>query len=135
MGNPLTDKDVSGIKDAIQKWVHVCLNADWDRCMELVTDDFAWLAPDEPIVEGKDGLRTWVERFPPIKKFSSTLVRAEGRDDFACARGTFTVTVESESGGSLLMKGKWSRIYRKQPDGSWLCASDTWNMDNPPTAV
>jgi ketosteroid isomerase-like protein len=102
--------------------------------MELVADDFVWLPPDEPIVEGKDALRAWVEKFPPIKKFSSTLVRAEGRDDFACPRGTFAVTVESKSGESLLMKGKWTRSYRKQPDGSWLCASDTWNLDEPPKA-
>jgi ketosteroid isomerase-like protein len=44
------------------------------------------------------------------------------------------MTLEMESGESLSMIGKWFASYRKQPDGTWLLATDIWNMDAPMTA-
>jgi hypothetical protein len=29
------------------------------------------------------------------------------------------------------MNGKFLATYIKQPDGSWFCAEDAWNMDEP----
>jgi len=132
MSSQLPDKDVAAIKDLlIEKWVRLCLDADWGGFAGLLTDDFVFMPPDLPIVDAKQAAIAWAREFPPMKKFNSILVRAEGRDDFASTRGTYTMTVESEPGRPASMKGKWTCTCRKQPDGSWRVASNMWNVDGP----
>jgi ketosteroid isomerase-like protein len=110
------------------------LDADWDNLIEKITDDFVFLPPDQPIVEGKDATRRWLAEFPNITAMTSTNVVTEGRDDFAWVRGTFTMTVEPEPGKPLSMTGKWMSNYRKQADGSWAYGSLIWNSDEAATA-
>jgi ketosteroid isomerase-like protein len=135
MSTQLSEKDISTIRWLTDEWVRLCLKQEWDEWKELLAQDIVFLPPDQRLVEGKKAVRGWIEDFPIMKEFTSTVVQVKGRDDFAWARGIFTMTVESESGAPMSMKGKWSSHYRKQPDGSWLYGSLTWNLDEPPTAV
>jgi ketosteroid isomerase-like protein len=130
----LSDQDVAAIRVWLDKYVDLCLKADWDKVLDMLTDDVVHLPPNEPLIEGKKAAGRWLNEFPPIKTFETQLAQADGRDDFAWARGVYNMGVEPEPGNSLSMIGKWSLTFRKQPDGSWLMASDTWNHDEPPTA-
>ncbi len=47
------DQDVGAIKALSEKWARASLDADWERWAELITDDFKWLPPNEPAIEGK----------------------------------------------------------------------------------
>ncbi len=129
----LSDQDVAAIKALVDEWKQVILAANWDKLVETYTDDVVFMPPDEPIIEGKEAVKAWLERFPPIKSFDTVLVQAEGRDGFACARGTMAMTVEPESGKPLSMSCKWICSLRKQADGRWFCAWDAWNLDEPMT--
>ena len=134
MSTPISDKDASAIKWLTDEWVRLSLQQEWDKWKEMLADDVIFLPPDQRIVEGKNAVRTWMDDFPTMMKFTSAVAQVEGRDDFAWARGVFTMTVEPDSGGSLSMKGKWTSHYRKQPDGSWVYCSLIWNLDEPATA-
>jgi len=127
----LTDHDVAQIRGITDEWVRAHLAGDWDALSALHTDDIVFLPPEQPLVEGKAAVRAWLETFPPTTAFTATVVSAEGRPDFAWARGTFELTAEPEPGKPVTMRGKWAAHYRKRADGGWLCASDTWNLDAP----
>jgi ketosteroid isomerase-like protein len=129
----IADQDVAALEASLERFVSLCLDADWGTLMEMMADDVVFLPPDQPIIEGKKDVRKWFDEFPPIRAFESQLVQVDGRGDFAWVRGTFAMTVEPEAGQPESMKGKWTGSYRKQSDGSWLMASDVWNFDEPPT--
>jgi ketosteroid isomerase-like protein len=123
--------DLTALHDLKEEWVKCCLNADWQGLGALLTDHVVFLPPDQPMVEGKEAVLAWLRAFPPMTGFSTIVEEADGRADFAWARGAFTMTVEPVPGQRVTMKGKWSATYLKQDDGRWLCASDTWNVDGP----
>ena len=131
MITPLTDRDASTIKALTDEWVRLSLVQEWDKWKEMLAEDIVFLPPDQQIVEGKKAVRAWIEEFPTMKEFTSKAVQVDGRDDFAWARGVFTMTVEPEPGAPVSMKGKWTSHYNKQPDGSWLYKSLIWNLDEP----
>lgn len=127
----LTSQDLTTLRGLVEEWVRTCLDANWDKLLTLLTDDVVFLPPNEPIVHGKTAIRSWFERSPAIKTFAATLEDAEGRGDLANARGTFSLNVEPSPGQRIQMTGKWLALYRKQANGSWLCALDMWNTDHP----
>jgi ketosteroid isomerase-like protein len=57
------------------------------------------------------------------------------QSSFAWAWGRYNMTAESEPGKPMSLKGKWTATYRRQAGGSWLMASDIWNLDEPLTAA
>ena len=126
----ITDQDIAALKLNEEKWDGFCLNEDWDKCLVMLTEDVVFIPPDGPVLEGKDAVKGWLEKFPPIKAMTSKIVHTEGRDDFACARGTTAMTLESEPGKTILMNLRWFCSFRKQPDSSWKYASLLWNVDS-----
>lgn len=136
MLTPLVAEDILAIRRVCEdEWTRVIRKADWDGMASLLTDDVVFLPPDQPIVLGKKAVRVWLESFPPIKTFTDKEEHTEGRGDFAWSRGTFEMTVEPNPGNRVAMKGKWTATFRKQSDGRWLVASDTWNTDHPLSAA
>ena len=133
MSTPISEPDVAAIKANLQKGVNLALEADWDGFLDLYTDDVVLLPPDQPVVEGKEAARKWIASFPQVNAFDSKITKVDGRDDFAWVWGTYTMTAELEPRKQISMKGKWTGSYRKQADGSWLMASDIWNLDAPMT--
>ena len=129
----LAAEDLAQIRGLTDEWVRVSLARDWDGLLALLTDDFVFLPPDVPIVAGKEAMRAYLEAFPRMTKFSATVVVVEGQPELAWARGTFSITAETAPGTTTSMVGKFGATYRKRLDGRWLCASDTWNLDAPPS--
>lgn len=130
----ITEQDIAAFKMNEKKWDDFCLNKEWDKLSEMLAVDVVAMPPNEPAMKGKEAVIAWFEKFPPIRAMTSVVTHAEGRDDFACARGTTTITIETEPGKTLSMQFKWSCSFRKQQDGSWLYASLIWNTDEPMTA-
>lgn len=127
----LSAEDLARIRGISDEWVRTSLVRDWDGLATLLTDDVVLLPPDAPVVVGKASARDFLEAFPPIAAFTATVIAAEGQPELAWARGSFTMSIEPAPGQSVSMVGKWSATYRRRADGSWRCASDTWNLDAP----
>lgn len=130
----LAAEDLAQVRALTDEWVRTSLARDWDGLLALLTDDFVFLPPDVPIVIGKEAVRAYLDAFPRMTKFAATVVAAEGQPELAWARGTFSITAETAPGTTTSMVGKFGATYRKQSDGKWLCASDTWNLDAPASA-
>ena len=94
----------------------------------MCTDDIVFLLPGEPAVEG-DGVRRWLDNFPAINAMASDIDRVEGAGHLACVRGWVRMTLEV-SGQQLAFDGKYTDLFRKQPDGTWGYALVMWNSNN-----
>ena len=128
----LTAADRSRLGEIIEKdWVEAALAGDWDASMALCTEDFVYLTPDHPILNGKEEAKAFFDAFPAIVEFSQSLDEATGSTDLAVLRGSFDLTIRSE-GQEVSGKGKFLCTTVKQ-DGEWLVSAACFNWDAPPT--
>ncbi len=125
----LSPADRDALQAYVDEFVSQCLDRDWDALVERLTDDVVFLPPDAPAVIGKAAVADFMEAFPIMTQFSSSIKSADGRADHAAARGSFDMTVETED-GETRMVGKWLVTYRKE-GGRWRIATDCWNLNAP----
>ena len=121
----LTADDVAAIRGTIEPWTTACLQRDWDRLLDLCTDDIMFLPPNEPPVEPARA-RAWLDNFPTIKALSIEMEHVEGAGPVAYARGSVKMTLDI-SGQEVAFDGKYLDVFRKQPDGRWRFAQVIWN--------
>jgi ketosteroid isomerase-like protein len=98
--------------------------------LSLCAEDVVVMPPDQPVVQGRQAFRAWLEQFPSIVEANQTFDNVDGQGDLAVARGTTTAKLEVE-GRVVTNTGKWLCLLRKQADGSWLLAGDSFNWDQP----
>jgi ketosteroid isomerase-like protein len=51
--------------------------------------------------------------------------------DIAYSYGTYKLNFSGPAGNPTEDRGKYLEIWKKQKDGTWKCAVDTWNSDLP----
>lgn len=124
----LTDHDINSIRKELEHHNEAMKRRNFDQVMSMYTDDVLFMPPDEPPIEGKQAARRWLEGWPTILDFDSKMVEAEGSEELACAHGVFSMKVEEE-GTPVLKRGKWLASFRRQPDNTWRCAWDAWNLN------
>ena len=125
----LSDADVAAIRQLCDLWDEVGPTRDWDRAAATVSEDFVFLFPEQPPIIGRSAWKQWVESFPPVQQSKINLEEIDGRDDLAFIRGTQSITVEAD-GTPVTNTARWIAILRKQPNGSWLLASEAVNFEN-----
>ena len=125
----LSDADVAAIRQICDLWEEVLPIADWDRAALTLAEDFVFYFPEQPAMNGRSAWRQWVESFPSIKHSKINIDEIDGRDDLAFIRATQSVTIEVD-GEPVTSTSRWIAILRKQPDGSWLLASEAVNFEN-----
>jgi uncharacterized protein (TIGR02246 family) len=126
----LSAADVAAIRDVSERFARHFLAGDHDAIAELYTADAVLLPPHHPAVEGRTAIRNWIANFPRLSRFTLNTLDVQGRADFAYVRGSYEMTMHPE-GTPIENVGKFLEIRKRQPDGSWLLAVDTFNSDKP----
>lgn len=127
-----SDEDIAAIKESSEAFVQALLSKDWPAVAAMYTEDASFMPPNQPIVQGRAAIQTWMEAFPPLAEFNLTPVEIEGCGDLAYVRGTLSMTIASEGAAEPIQDiGKYIEIHKKQMDGSWLIALDIFNSDMP----
>jgi uncharacterized protein (TIGR02246 family) len=131
-GKGLSQTDVRKIDEATQTAVKAALAKDFATWAALFLDDAVINPPNEPAVKGREAIRAWLEKFPPITEFKLNNDYVEGREDLAYVLGTYTMTIEPPGApGPVKDSGKFVTVLRRQPDGRWLAAVDMFSSDLP----
>ncbi len=108
---------------------------DADALTNLHADDIVIMAPNEPIVSGRDAAREWANGF--VATVSATIDSYTSDDivimgDVAIERYSGHLTLTPKDGGDAVAENiKGFHIYRRQADGSWKMTHDIWNSDDP----
>ena len=105
-----------------------------DELAALFTDDCVLMPPNQPQVNGREALRRWAQtladHFTLGGGYTGAQVTVTG--DWAYERYTGAMRLTPKAGGAQIEERvKGIHVYRRQPDGSWLIASDAWNSDMP----
>ncbi len=125
----LSTEDRDALQALTDRTVRTSLYRDLDALLELLTDDVVFMPPDQPAVIGKAAVADFLDAYPIITAYSSTIENADGRADLATMRGSSDVTVETEEGETRRVS-KWLATYRKE-GGRWRMATGCWNLNAP----
>jgi uncharacterized protein (TIGR02246 family) len=130
----LSDEDVGAIKARFDEYDQFVLSGDFDAFVSLFIENAVFMPPNEPILQGREAIKTYMELepFPPNSEFMTPVVEVDGRGDIAYVRGSYSLKIEMEGVQEPSQdSGKYISILRKQEDGSWLIAVDIFNSDLP----
>jgi len=107
-------------------------SADWTAYTKLYyTQDAVVNPPNAPAIKGHDAIISFLKSFPAITDFKVDLVDVNGAGDIAYVYGTYSMVVTAPGGKPESDKGKYLEVWKRQPDGSWKVAIDTFNSDLP----
>ena len=118
----LTEHDLAAIRAAIVKDEAAVRRADWDAITHMFTEDAIRFPPHQPPIRGRVAMRAWLESFPPFEAFAITAEEIVGGEGLAFVRGTYAMTVGGPT--PVTDRGHYMGLMCKQPDGSWLWATD-----------
>jgi uncharacterized protein (TIGR02246 family) len=135
---PDTAADEKAIRDNEAAWVNDWQAKDADKIVSHYAPDAVLLITNMPAIKGSDAIKSGIG--PMLKDphmsltFSPTLVVIAKGDDMAYTQGVYTMTyTEPRTGSTLIEKGKYVTVYKKQDDGTWKAVEDIDNADGPAT--
>jgi uncharacterized protein (TIGR02246 family) len=98
-------------------------------------DDAFWLPPNSPLVHGKVAIREgWAKLmgnpgFTIDWQINTLEVGRAG--DLAYTIYAYQMTLNGANGKPITDQGKDLVVWKKQPDGAWKMAAETFNSDSP----
>ena len=104
-----------------------------DRILAFWTDDALVYPPGMPALQGKGAIRAYVEGALAIPGFHITWTSTDaslspdGRWGYLLS--TNTITAPGPDGQLVTTPGRAVTVWRRDPEGDWLCAVDIWNAE------
>ncbi len=128
--------NTAAIKAKLEK-----MDSDWsaaasarnvDKVMSYYAADAVVQAGNEPSLTGTEAIKkAWVGMLGPDTKLSwkQTKTEVAKSGDMAYQIGTYEMSMKDAKGKMVNDKGKFLAIWKKQADGSWKCAVDSFSSD------
>jgi uncharacterized protein (TIGR02246 family) len=124
--------DIEANKALNDAWDAAYNVGDIDRLLSLYTDDAVMIPPNEPIVIGKEEIRSdFQQSFDQFnEEIDTAVVDVKIGGDLAFVRGTWTNIITPKAGGEALnFNGNFVAINQKQPDASWKIICEIWSSE------
>jgi ketosteroid isomerase-like protein len=127
--------DEAAIKALDEQWSATAAKNNVDGTVSYYAKDAVLLAPNTPIATDAKAIRdSWAGLLGPNTAVSwkATKIEVARSGELAYLYGTYDLKIKDPKGGpDITDKGKILEVWKKQPDGQWKCAVDTYNSDIP----
>jgi ketosteroid isomerase-like protein len=130
-----TAEDEAAIVDLVASFDAALRAEDIDAMMSRYGEASVRMNPNVPAAVGVAAIRGAFEEAWEANDFDVTneVVELRVMNGLAAVRGTYTSHVTPADGSDPYEDvGKWSAVWQRQADGSWLALWDIWNSDLPP---
>ncbi len=128
--------DETAIRAAIDDQIKAGAAFDSTKLASFYTDDAVSMAPDAPVVQGRENMQKYLETMlkeKPEFSFNTAKVEVARSGDLAYSWGTGKVTAKDRKGKVTETNFKSASVWQKQADGGWKMVVDTWIPDPPET--
>jgi ketosteroid isomerase-like protein len=127
-------KETDAILATDAAWLKVYQRKDLEKSVAFCDEQGSMLAPNAPIAIGKDAIAKLIaEDFAHDNiEWHSNKVGVSHSGDLGYTSGTTGMTLKDTSGKTVVYKGKYLTVWKKQADGSWKVLYDMFNSDEPP---
>jgi len=126
---------VSGLTEADKQYIldlTTTVQDNWNKgnrepYLDRFSPEAVFMAPNMETLIGKDAIRDFANGFPDLKlKYS--IIEIMGSSEYAYLRGGYLLTTPADS---LVDKGKFLSIWKKNPENIWLLTHDMFSSDLP----
>lgn len=127
--------DEAAIADFNRRYLQSINDADIDTLASLTTENHMMISGGRAPLVGKQALVDAMNRVFARFEIDETWVPEETviSGELAYQRGTYVVEATPKAGGERTRStGIFNRIYRRQPDGTWLMTRDILSRDAAP---
>jgi len=126
----------TAVQDTMDKYCAAVNAEDSDLEISLWDQDGIQMAPGAPAVVGKAAIEKRIQgknQALDFEAFTIHLEEVQVAGDWGYARGTYRLLVTPKAGGHTVPDhGKWLKIFKRQPDGSWKIFRNCFNSNVPP---
>src|SRR5713101_4224389 len=127
--------DEAAVRKTDADWATAAQSKQVDAWVPFYSDDAVILPPNDAAATSKDSIRKTVGGLlglPGLSvKWQATKVEVARSGDIAYASGTYELVCVGSKGKPVADHGKYVEVWKKQSDGGWKCAVDTWSSDLP----
>jgi uncharacterized protein (TIGR02246 family) len=129
--------DQRAIEAIRQEFLEAYKAGDAARLGACFSDDAVQLPPNEPVVRGRHAI---VSRYSAqfdqfVCELTAATEEIEISGPLAFAWGAYRIVLSPRSGSaSIHDDGKYLAVFKRQKDGAWKFARDTFSSDNPASA-
>ena len=125
--------DVKSIRTWVENYTEAINSSDIERILSYHSDEICYYPSNQPFFSGKENLRNWFisyfNYFSPRESFSFLDFNVYG--DFAYVIGKYSLQGKiKQTGEEFRDNGKFTNLFKRQPDGNWICTESMWNSDN-----
>ena len=128
--------DEAAVRKADADWATAGQSKQVDAWVAFYSDDAVVLPPNEQAASSKDSIHKTVGDLLALPgltvSWKAAKVEVARSSDIAYVQGTYELGITGPKGKPMADHGKYVEVWKKQPDGNWKCAVDTWNSDLPP---
>ena len=124
------------LMDLSRQWSAVLQSGDLESTMDFWADDAVVLPPDQPLLDGKEAMREFVEAGAAIPGYKiswepiNAYVYKSG--DLAYMIERNVEEVDGTDGNKVVKHHKVVTVWRRDPNGQWKNVVDMWNTAPPP---
>lgn len=124
----------AGVDSAADRLLVALRTNNSDSLVALLSDEIVIMPPGEPVLKGKDAVRTWFNQF--LSQMKTTKLDITSREvlidgEFATEIAGFVWTLQPVSGTTIVDSGSYIQVWRHMPDGRWLFHREIWNSSAP----
>lgn len=126
--------DETAIRTAEGDMAQAAAAMDPAKMVSFYTDDVVGMATDAPLTQGKQDMQKYFETMMEAKpevSWKAVKVEVARSGDLAYSWGTGDVSVKDAKGRSSKTTIKYVSVWKKQADGNWKIAIDTFLPDPP----
>ncbi|HUO15415.1 MAG TPA: DUF4440 domain-containing protein [Verrucomicrobiae bacterium] len=127
--------DEAAIRKADTNWAKAAQTKKVEAWMAFYSEDATVLPPNDQLAQSKSAIRKSINDLLSLPDLSiawrPAKVEVAQSADIAYSYGTYKLNFSGPAGNPTEDRGKYLEIWKKQKDGTWKCAVDTWNSDLP----
>lgn len=126
----------AGVDSAANRLLTALRSDGTDSLLALMAEDVIIMPPNEPALKGKAAVRTWYGQF--VKQMRTSSLKVTDRElfiggDYATEVAGFEWTLIPVAGGaSIIDRGSYMQLWRREPNGRWVFSREVWNSSTPP---
>ena len=129
--------DDRGIAEARDAFVAALERGDVHAASEIYVEGARLFAPSAGVIEGRAAIEAfWSAGLRMgITAVELEVVDVERDEGLACEFGRYMLRLEPRDGASVVDRGQYVLVHRRQQDGTWLRAVEMFNPDAPAALV
>jgi ketosteroid isomerase-like protein len=124
------------LRAADAAWLKAYQEKDGVKAAGFYAAQGAMLAPNRPLLSGKDALAKFIAKSFEMRDYHITWhpskVEVAHSGELGYTSGSYEIGFRELSGKLFLDKGKYLMVWKKQADGAWKVLFDMSNSDLPP---